>query len=129
MCDNGIKIDDLSAVVVKELSEYEQGVADNLKKEIKQVAKEAAQELKITSPKNTGVYASSWKSRKVYEDNSDIRVRVYNAKKPQITHLLENGYAKRNGGRVEGRPHIRPAEENAEKKLGSKVKVIAKGGL
>ena len=56
-----------------------------------------------------------------------IRLRVYNAKKPQLTHLLEFGHQKRSGGRVEAKPHIRLARDHAEQKLLGRIKVVVKG--
>lgn len=122
-----IKIDTLADAVAKELASYSQERTDDLKKAIKKVAKEAVQELKSTSPKDSGEYASTWKQKVVYEDRSDIRVRVYNEDNYRLTHLLENGHAKVNGGRVAAQPHIAPAEDNAAKKLDNKVKVVFKG--
>ena len=123
----GIKVSELAQVVAQELADYSQDVTDGVKKEVKQVAKDVVPELKQTSPRNSGDYAKGWKSRVEYESPEDIRVRVYNSKKPQLTHLLENGHAKQNGGRVNGTPHIGPAEEKAEKSLTSKVKVVVRG--
>ena len=120
-------VNDLAEAIAKELKQYSQDIADGLKNEVKQVAKEMVTDLKRASTKKSGKYASGWKDRIEYESNDDIRVRVYNSKKPQLTHLLENGHAKVNGGRVNGIPHIAPAEEEAEKKLDAKVKVVVKG--
>lgn len=122
-----VSIDGLAAAVAKELAEYSQDVADGVKNEVKQVAKEMVQELKQTSPRDTGKYAAGWRERTEFESDEDIRKRVYNAKKPQLTHLLENGHAKQNGGRVNGKPHIGPAEQTAEKKLTNGVKVVVRG--
>lgn len=122
-----VSIDGLAAAVAKELAEYSQDVADGVKNEVKQVAKEMVQELKQTSPRDTGKYAAGWREKTEFESDEDIRKRVYNAKKPQLTHLLENGHAKKNGGRVNGKPHIRLAEQTAEKKLTNGVKVVVRG--
>lgn len=122
-----VSIDGLAAAVAKELAEYSQDVADGVKKEVKQVAKEMVQDLKQTSPRDSGEYASGWREKTEFESAEDIRERVYNAKKPQLTHLLEYGHAKQNGGRVNGKPHIGPAEQAAEKKLTNGVKVVVRG--
>lgn len=122
-----IKVSELAQAVAQELSDYSQDVTDGVKKEVKQGAKDVVTGLKQTSPRNSGDYAKGWKSRVEYESPEDIRVRVYNSKKPQLTHLLENGHAKQNGGRVNGTPHIGPAEQKAEKSLESKVKVVVRG--
>lgn len=123
----GIKVSELAQAVAQELADYSEDVTDGVKKEVKQVAKDVVTELKQTSPRNSGDYAKGWKSRVEYESPEDIRVRVYNSKKPQLTHLLEDGHAKQNGGRVNGIPHIRPAEQRAEDSLEGKVKVVARG--
>lgn len=123
-----IPLQELEIAIVKELAEYSDEVAEGIKREVKSVAKEAVRTLKSTSPRDTGKYAQGWASKVEYESAEDIRVRIYNRKKPQLTHLLENGYAKVNGGRVDGRPHIGPVEQQIKEKLQSGVKVVVKGG-
>lgn len=122
-----VNIGGLAAAVTEELEGYRREVADGLKEEVRRAAKEAAADIRAAAPKDSGEYARGWTSKTVYEDGGDIRVRVYNRKKPQLTHLLEHGHAKRGGGRVEGKPHIGPAARDAEKKLDSRVKVVVKG--
>lgn len=121
-----ISIDDLADTLAEELAGYSQEVTDDLKREVKQVAKEMVSELKATSPRDSGDYASGWTSTTESEGRNTVQVRVYNRKKPTLTHLLENGHAKVNGGRVEGKAHIGPAEQTAEKRLENKVVVMVK---
>lgn len=125
-------INEMAIEIEAALKEYSDDVAEDIKKEVKQVAKETVDELKSTSPKKTGDYGKGWASKVAYEDRENIRVTVYNKKKGQLTHLLENGHAIKNGtGRVYGRtrqfPHIGQAEEHAAKKLQNKAKVAIRG--
>lgn len=128
--NENIRLDELAITIEKALQDYSQDVADGLKKEVVKVAKETAQELKRISPKSGRAgkhYADGWRSKVVYESGDDIRAIVYNATKPQLTHLLEHGHAKVNGGRVAGIPHISTALKHAEEKLDADIKVVVKG--
>ena len=116
-----VSIDDLADAIMHELQVYSDEVAEEIKDGVRQVAKDCAKEIKDKSPINSGDYKKGWKTKVAFENREVIRVTVYNSKKPQITHLLEYGHASRNGGRVEGHAHIRPAELQAEKAL---MKVI-----
>ena len=122
-----ISISELSAEIESALADYGRGTADDVKKEVTAVASQTIQRLKSTSPKKTGKYASGWTSTVAYEDKENIRVNIHNRKKPHLAHLLENGHAKINGGRVEGIPHIGPAEEEARRELDGKIKVVLRG--
>ncbi len=121
-----MQINKLADVITKELENYSQEFTDKLKQDTEIIAKECAEELKQTSPvsKKAGSkkYAKGWIVKKAYESKFGIRYRVLNKNKPQITHLLEYGHAKVSGGRVEARPHIKKAEENAKEKLLNKLK-------
>ncbi len=121
-----VKIDDLAEAVMKELNAYSDEVSEALRESVKEVSKETAAEIREASPKSSGKYKKGWKSKVAHESRTDIRTTVYNSAKPQLTHLLEYGHAKRGGGRVEGKPHIRPAEEKLEAKLEGKIKVKLK---
>ena len=113
----GIKINALGAEIAKMMEKYAAEVAGDVKAEAKAVAKEAVKELKTTSPEGPGSkkghYKDGWASKVESENAVSIGIRVYNRKKPGLTHLLEKGHAKRGGGRVEGVPHIGPAEQKA----------------
>lgn len=125
-----IPLQELEITIQKDLAAYSDEVAEGIRKEVKAVAKETVATLKANSqsafPKGTGEYARGWSYRVEFENREDIRVRIYNRTEPQLTHLLEYGHDKVNGGRVAGRPHIRPAEQQAEKKLEGAVKVVVK---
>lgn len=114
-------IDDFSNVLANALSQFSDEETHKVKDIITESAKNCAKNLKQTSPKRTGKYAKGWKARKDSETNLDIEYTVYNSTRPSITHLLENGHAKRDGGRVEAIPHIAPAEEKMEKEIETKI--------
>ena len=121
-----VEIDGLADAIMEELENYSQEVAEQIKKDVKKVANNCKKEIQANSPKKEGEYASGWKTKVAFENENDIRVVVYNSKKPGLAHLLENGHAKVNGGRVAGIPHIKPAELNAETELLGRVKVAVR---
>lgn len=125
---DSITIEDLTDAVMEELQEYSDEITECIKDNVKQTAEECAQDIRKNAPKDSGKYRKSWKVKSVYESDNDIRVVIHSKKEYRRTHLLENGHAKRGGGRVEGKPHIKPAEERAEKKLMKKVKITISGG-
>lgn len=119
-----IRPDNLADAILDELETYHQEVSDGMKKKTKEVARKCRDTIRRTAPKDSGEYADGWSEKTLHETREDIREEVYNRKKPQLAHLLENGHAKANGGRVEGKPHIEPAAEEAEKALVDGIKVV-----
>lgn len=121
-----IGIEKLADAIVGELEAYNQEVTEQIKIAAKEVAEDCATDTKAKAPKGTGKYRRGWKTKVAFESEDDIRVIVYNKTAPQLTHLLEFGHAKVNGGRVEGKPHIAPAEQKAAKAMLNKAKVAVK---
>ena len=107
-----ISVDQLAAEIAKGLADYSQDVVEKVNVSSEKVGKAAVKQLKQTSPKKTGKYAKSW-TMKTEPDVGQPHKRIVHVKAPhyRLAHLLEYGHAKVGGGRVEGRPHIRPAEE------------------
>lgn len=127
---SGIKTGNLGNEIMKLMREYASNVTENVKEEAKKTAAEAVDELKKISPEGSGSkkghYKDGWASKTEQEKSTYIGIRVYNKKKPGLTHLLEKGHAKRGGGRVEGIPHIEIAEKKAiesyEKRLKERLR-------
>lgn len=108
-------IDKLKADIAKILAEYEGEITESMQEVTAKVAKKGAQALQRESKEKfggTGQYAKGWKvetNGKAHRQLSWTSI-IYN-ETPGLPHLLENGHAKRGGGRVEGRPHIEPVEQ------------------
>ena len=98
------------------LEGYVKSVDDAVAEALPKVGKDAVKELKNTSPKNTGRYSKGWRQKVESDGVNGTKLTVYNATSYQLTHLLENGHALRGGGFVSGKPHIKPAQDKAEKK-------------
>lgn len=127
MENQNIPIDGLADAIAKELAAYNQEVTDGMKDAVKEAAKECTKQIKQNSPVLTGSYRKGWTDKVMYDGREDIRVTVYNRTDYQLTHLLEHGHAKVNGGRVAGKAHIGPAAQDAEDKLLREIQVVVRG--
>ncbi|CYY63068.1 bacteriophage pi2 protein 37 [Streptococcus suis] len=113
---------DLSQQLAQILSEYSNEIAEEVDSIAEEVAQETIKELRETSPKKTGKYSKGWRKKRL-RNGAWV---VYSFKYGPLTHLLEFGHIKRNGGRTKAHPHIKPAEINAIKKFTERIKDISK---
>ena len=91
-------VDNLSNRIIKELKTYADTTSEKVKEAVKNV------------------------SKTVKESENALTLVVHSKNKYQLTHLLEYGHAKRGGGRVEARAHIKLAEEKAVKSFEEKIR-------
>lgn len=118
-----VKIDAVSETINEMLELYSKDVDEVVQEALPKVGKETVKELKQTSPKRTGDYAKGW-TQKVEKERLGSKLTVYNKTRYQLTHLLEKGHAKVSGGFVPGKPHIKPAQDKAERKA---MEIIKEG--
>lgn len=120
----GIKISagKLSAAIAEELEKYAEVTGEEVKQIAKEVSADTVKEIKGSAPKRTKKYSASWKSKKQYETSTKSGFVIYSKDHYRLTHLLEKGHAKRNGGRVSAIPHLGPAEEKAVKEFEQRLR-------
>ena len=116
-----IRPDQLASEAMKGLEEYKDLAVDVMKKEIQETGKSVKQQISQTAPKKSGRYAKSWAVKKTKETSNSLEVTVHSKNRYMLTHLLENGHAKRGGGRVRAIPHIAPAEEMGIRELEERI--------
>lgn len=132
-----IELDELQETIEKDgwISEYQNGANQHGTKR----SPEADTYIALSkSPKRSGAYAKGWRKKQIYETRAKKQNTVYNAKKHQLTHLLEKGHRRKNTDRAgvthtsrtpttAPRVHIAPVEQQMIKDLEEKIKKVAKG--
>lgn len=122
---SSIKIENLQKEVMKYLEDYVEDIEEGVEEVTDKVSKEAVAELEQISPKRQGTrknpYHKGWTSKKEKKGRKYAR-KIHNKTNYQLTHLLENGHATRNGGRTKAQPHIKPIEEKYSKVFENELK-------
>lgn len=124
MSNRKTSIDQLASVVMEDLNEYAEMTTDKVKKAVKDAGNTVKQSINSSAPVRTGKYAKSWRVKNTKETSQSLEVTVFSPSRYMLSHLLENGHAKRGGGRVEGKPHIKPAEEKGKEQLVEDIKHV-----
>lgn len=116
MASRKVTIDNLGSEISKILDEYAGNVDENVDEITKKIGRKGAQALKNESlakfkdsKKHKKRYGQTWTS-KAEKKRLYTTVTIYNSQ-PGLPHLLEYGHASRNGGRVMGKEHISPVEQ------------------
>lgn len=122
-----VTIDQLATEITRAVAQYNDDVASAIEKEVDDTAKAVQADIKANSPVRTGEYRKGW-ARKKSKSGGSVTQTIYNKNKPQLTHLLEYGHAKRGGGRVEGKPHIEPAYDKHVPAMERRIEQIIKDG-
>ena len=120
-----IKPDQLAKEIEQALADFAGVTEEACDKGVSETANEAVQALRNAHPAGSGDYGS-WDKRynkgwKVMQTKTDKRYHrkatIHNATDYQLTHLLEKGHAKVNGGRTRAFPHIAPVADKCENDL------------
>ena len=117
-------IDKFSAAIHDVLEKYGDELQENIAEAVKTISKKGANAVRQSAQQSfggSGTYAKGWTSRAEAGRVSAQGV-IFNQTVPGLPHLLENGHAKRNGGRVAGRSHIAPVEAEIVKEFEKAVK-------
>lgn len=127
-----IKIDSLSSQLEEILKDYGSEVNTKLEKETKKVMKTLVENTKRDAPVSeltSGTHYRDSIARKTLTSDSNKKSEMWYVKAPnyRIAHLLNDGHATKNGGRVDGDDHITKNADIAIKDYEEKVKGIIDG--
>ena len=126
-----MKIDanQLTNEIMRTLKDYAKVTEEAAARGVIETADQAVAELQQANPQGVpegtaghyrpwNKYNKGWKRTKLSKDRKGVYVEcVHNATEYRLTHLLENGHAKSNGGRTNAFPHIAPVAEKAQESL------------
>lgn len=125
-----IKPSDLGAAIEKELTTYHQGVINRVNLASEEAVKSLVKKTKKTAPKRSGDFRRSLSYKAEENTASGDKRFIWGAKYPhsRLTHLLVNGHAKKNGGRVQGDPFLKNALAEVLPNYENEVEEAVKNG-
>lgn len=115
-----------SSVIQQYLDEYGDEVIEANETAVRKVAKDVTKELK-----KAGDFGGSGKYRKgltfeVNKSNLSVEARVGAGRNAGLTHLLEYGHAKQNGGRTRAFSFVAPINDTVEQKYMKEMEELLK---
>ena len=122
-----VSIDGLADAIMEGLQEYANMATDEMKVAVKKAAKTVKKDIQAGAPVKSGAYSKSWATKTMKDSSVALEVVVHSKNRYQLAHLLENGHAKRGGGRVGGRAHIAPAEQHGMEQLEQDIERALRG--
>lgn len=124
-------INDIASAISKELNLYSEEITNGVKKVTDKVANDMVKNTKRDSRvgRRRGKYRKSISSKTLHE-NKYKKVKLWYVRDPEyrLSHLLNNGHAKKNGGFIQGDNHITKNEEIAINELERGIEEVIKNG-
>ena len=126
-----IPVEQLSEAINNELTIYSKAIIDGIKKEAKKSMSELVKTTKATAPvgKRDEHYKDHIKGKKTEETDRKVNYTWYvDGPDYRLSHLLENGHATKNGGRVAGTHFIKNASDPILERYVKAVEEVIKNG-
>lgn len=122
-----VNSDGISDAIQSILQDYQNEITDGVKKEIKKFTTELVKETKEAAP--VGKRSQHYKediSQKTLKETSTSLTKVWyvKGKNYRLTHLINNGHATRNGGRVAGTHFINNVYTGLEQKYIKRIEEV-----